>query len=414
MSNDVSAGERPDLEELVRSGGVRSLFSPVVDVITGTDAGYRVSHCAQTDGKPISSQELRRAVRASHMVGDIDSSIREQTLRDAETAGLASHTRLFVNSEPESLVTLEDRSDRDARIILQLGPSSIAAQPGTVLRSVRSARQLGWSIGISGVGLDLATTAYLPLVNPAVVALHPDVLRIEDKEHLAKLNVLLRAHAERTGAVVVAEGVDSDDDLMMVNALGARFATGELYASPTERPNPVNIPPEDAMSVHSTRNKQIQGTPYSIALGLQADPLLVDYDFMIEHMVQLLERASAVGSSAIVVGVFGEEDQLPEKVDSAYRTVGKTAGLAAVLSGGFDEAPMPTVRSGPVDHSDALRDEYAVIVIGPDWSSMVSAHRRNELGADGRREFDLFITTERYASVDAARSVLSRIRLQKR
>ena len=176
----------------------------------------------------------------------------------------------------------------------------------------------------------------------------------------------------------------------------------------------MNIPPEDAMSVHSTRNKQIQGTPYSIALGLQADPLLVDYDFMIEHMVQLLERASAVGSSAIVVGVFGEEDQLPEKVDSAYRTVGRTAGLAAVLSGGFDEAPMPTVRSGPVDHSDALRDEYAVIVIGPDWSSMVSAHRRNELGADGRREFDLFITTERYASVDAARSVLSRIRLQKR
>ncbi|PMD04291.1 hypothetical protein CJ199_12920, partial [Brevibacterium paucivorans] len=88
----------------------------------------------------------------------------------------------------------------------------------SVLRSVRSARQLGWSIGISGVGLDLATTAYLPLVNPAVVALHPGVLKIEDKEHLAKLNMLLRAHVERTGAVVVAEGVDSEDDLIMVNA----------------------------------------------------------------------------------------------------------------------------------------------------------------------------------------------------
>lgn len=414
MPHDASAAARPDLEELVRSGGVRSLFSPIVDVITGMDAGYRVSHFAEAGGTPINSPELRQAVRDSDMVGDIDSSIREQTLRDADAAGLDSHTRLFVNSEPESLVTLEDRTDRDARIILQLDPSSISAQPGSVLRSVRSARQLGWSIGISGVGLDLATTAFLPLVNPAVVVLHPDVLKIEDKQHLAKLNVLLRAHVERTGAVVVAEGVDSEDELIMVNALGARFATGELYASPTDRPNPVSIPPEDAMSGHHTRNKPIQGTPYSIAQGLQADPLVVDYDFMIEHMVQLLKRASSAGSSALVVGVFGEEKQLPDTVGAVYRSVGRTAGLAAVLSGGFDEAPVPGVRSGPVDHSDALRDEYAVIVVGPDWSSMVSAHRRNELGTDGRREFDLFITTERYASVDAARSVLSRIRLQKR
>ncbi|HJH12630.1 MAG TPA: EAL domain-containing protein [Brevibacterium ravenspurgense] len=414
MTHDANAIGGPDLEELVRSGGVRSLFSPVVDVITGMDAGYRVRHSADTDATPISPQDLRRAVRDSHMVGDIDSSIREQTLRDAEAAGLESHTRLFVNAEPESLVTLEDRTDRDARIILQLDPLSIAAQPGSVLRSVRSARQLGWSMGISGVGLDLATTAYLPLVNPAVVALHPGVLKIEDKEHLAKLNMLLRAHVERTGAVVVAEGVDSEDDLIMVNALGARFATGELYAEPTEKPNPVTIPPEDALSGHYTRNKQIQGTPYSIALGLQTDPLVVDYDFMIEHMVQLLQRASSAGSSALVVGVFGEEEKLPDKVEQVYRSVGRTAGLAAVLSGGFEESPMPSVRSGPVDHSDALRDEYAVIVVGPDWSSMVSAHRRNELGSDGRREFDLFITTERYTSVDAARSVLSRIRLQKR
>lgn len=414
MSNDSSPDDHLDLEELVRSGQISSLFSPIVDVITGDDAGYRVSHRAGEDGEPIDAETLRRAIRASDMVGDIDSSIRDQTLRDVEAAGLPGHTRLFVNSEPESLVTLEDRTDAESSVVLQLDPSRIAAQPGTVLRSVRSARQLGWSIGISGVGLDLASTAYLPLINPAVVSLHPGVLRIDDTAHLAKLNALLRAHVERTGAVVVAEGTDDEADLILVRALGARFATGELYASPTAHPKAISVPPEDALSGHYTRNKQIQGTPYSIAQGLESDPLVVDYDFMIEHAVQLLKRAVEVGASALVVGVFGEEEQLPARVKEAYHEVGRTAGLAAVLSGGFDESPVPNVRSGPVDHSDALRDEYAVIVVGPDWSSMVSAHRRNELGADGRREFDLFITTERYASVDAARSVLSRIRLQSR
>ena len=41
---------------------------------------------------------------------------------------------------------------------------------------------------------------------------------------------------------------------------------------------------------------------------------------------------------------------------------------------------------------------------------MVAASRRSDPGPDGRVEYDVYVTSERYTCVDAARGVLSRIR----
>lgn len=41
---------------------------------------------------------------------------------------------------------------------------------------------------------------------------------------------------------------------------------------------------------------------------------------------------------------------------------------------------------------------------------MTVGKRRPAPGMDGRTEYDVYVTTDRYACVDAARSVMSRIR----
>jgi hypothetical protein len=84
-------------------------------------------------------------------------------------------------------------------------------------------------------------------------------------------------------------------------------------------------------------------------------------------------------------------------------------GLTAMFSGGFDGPPIPGVRTGLVDASDPIRNEHGVVVVGPDWSGMVAASKRNDPGSDGQTVFDVYITTDRYTCVDAARSVLTRV-----
>ncbi len=147
-----------DLEELVRSGGIETRFAPVVDAFTFDTIGYQVLQAPVGDPAlgHAESENLRRAMHASPMIGDLDASMRDTALRTAEGAGLPNSNRLFLHAEEESFATLEDRTTApDRSVILQLDASRVSSSPASVLRSVRQARSMGWGVGMSSVGPDL-------------------------------------------------------------------------------------------------------------------------------------------------------------------------------------------------------------------------------------------------------------------
>ncbi len=400
------------LEELVRSGGIETYFAPVVDAYTFDKVGYQILQAPIDDPAlgHAESENLRREMHASAMIGDIDASLRATALRTAEAAGLPKSNRLFLHAEGESFATLEDRTEEpDRSVILQLDASRVSSSPASVLRAVRQARSMGWGVGMSSVGADLRSTSFVPLVNPSVVGLHPDVLRIDCESHLAELNRLLHAHLERTGAVILAEGVTTEDDLDRVRALGARFMSGPYFGPATKEPEPFAEPIEDGLVDHHSRNLPALGTPYSIAQGLRREPLVMNRELLIAQIAALEERALASGAATITLGVFGEDETFSQATRDRYERIRDTVGLTAMFSGGFAEPPISGVRTGVVDASDPMRNEHGVVVVGPDWSGLVAASKRNDPGSDGQTVFDVYITTERYTCVDAARSALTRI-----
>lgn len=400
----------PDnLEDLIRHGLIGTKFEPVRDILTGSPAGYVISPFRH-DVEDYCSDLLREAIQKSDHTGDLDSSIRGVALRDAERAGISHNTRLFFSTEPESLVTLEERPDAQARsMILNLDHARVRENPAAALRSIRSARQMGWGIGIRNVGLDLGSLSFIPLINPSIVALHPDVLRIGDRAYLAQLTWLLQAHLERTSAVVLAQGAEDDRDVDLAEQMGVRLISGPFVGAGTENPEPLEMPAEDYLADHYTRNKQVQGTPHSISQALRRDPLITSEDLMLDEIRALLERAVHAGPSAVVVTVHGEDEFLNSRVKDLVMQIAPNVGVMASVSGGFDEIHLPHIMSGPIDSSDPLRDEFAVVVVSSDWSAMITAHRLARPGTEGRTDYETYFTTDRYACVDAARAVLSRL-----
>lgn len=402
-----------DVERLVRSGLITTSFAPVVDLETDAVVAHRVFHTsAEVDSFEMEDfVAVRRAVRESPLAGDFDSSLRAIALREAQRLELPANNRLLLTTEPQSLVTVEDRTgEPDRSAILHLHPERIAMAPAMTLRSVRQARSLGWGIGMSSIGMDLTTTAFLPLVNPSVVMLHRQVLQIEDPVHIAELVRLLHAHVERTDAIIIADGIETDADVHRARAMGARFGTGTRFGAPSRTPTPVDATREDPIAAHFTRNLPAQGTPFTIAQALRRDPMVMDADMLDAQLRSLEDRTLTAGRSAVVIGVFAGLDELPQSTLDRYSRIADSAGYTVMLSNGFDSPPVPAAWGGTVDTSDPLGEEYASIMVGPDWSGMTVAKRRPAPGPDGRTEFDVHVTTERYACVDAARSVMSRIR----
>jgi len=402
-----------DLEGLVRSGLLTTYFAPVVDLDTDAVIAHQVFH-----GNAESAQfgmddfvALRRSVRDSPLAGDLDSSLRALALREAQTLELPRSNRLLLTTEPQSLVTVEDRTgEPDRSAILQLHPERVAMAPAMSLRSVRQARSLGWGIGMSSIGVDLSTTSFLPLVNPSVVTLHRHVLDIEDPTHIAELIRLLQAHVERTEAIIIADGIRDDADVLTARAMGARFGTGPYYGTPSPTPTPVDPAGEDPLEAHYTRNLPAQGTPFTIAQGLRRDPMIMDAEMLEAQLASLEERTLTAGTSAVVIGIFAEHEELRDDTIERYTRIADSTGYTVMLSNGFDTSPVPAAWGGPLDTSDPLRHELAVVMVGPDWSGMTVGKRRPAPGADGRTEYEVYVTTDRYACVDAARSVMSRIR----
>lgn len=92
----------------------------------------------------------------------------------------------------------------------------------------------------------------------------------------------------------------------------------------------------------------------------------------------LEERALASGATTVTLGVFGEDETVSQATHDRYERIRDTVGLTAMFSGGFTESPVPGVRTGVVDASDPMRNEHGVVVVGPDWSGLVAASKRND------------------------------------
>ena len=71
--------------------------------------------------------------------------------------------------------------------------------------------------------------------------------------------------------------------------------------------------------------------------------------------------------------------------------------------------PAPGVRGVALEHSDALRGEWDVAVIGPHFAGAFAARDLGNDGPDGQRRFEYVVTHDRDLVVAAATRLMLRI-----
>lgn len=401
--------ESDELGRLVRSGLLQTTFRTVVDLETDRIVGYEAQQAAEQSFLT-SPRQIRAALRSSELVGDLDSAARFFALEAATNFGLLPDTRVFVDSEPESFAMLDDRSHlSDRSVVLQLHAGILARKPAQLLRAIHQARSLGWGIAVKGIGADMASAAHLPLVDPAVISLDQSVLRTASRRHAADIMNIVTAHVERTGAAIMADGIDTAEDVEFAKSLGAQLGRGSYFAPRTATPTiPEGNPYPDLLLRHGSRNAGPQLSPYTLAVA-SCVPKRATKDFLVEISKSLEARARASGPATIFVAAVQSKDNLTPSTLRRFRELTDTASMVVMLASDLDKSPIPGARSAPLDTSDPVRNEWTIVVLGPDWSSLLTAQDLGDNGPDFERRFDFVLTHDRTMAVDAARSLLSRI-----
>lgn len=232
----VSTDARRRVERVLADGAVEIALQPIVDLADG--------------GALVGAEALARFPEADVAQGP------DRWFADAHAAGLGPQLELVA---VRKAVALLRHLPPGAYLTINVGPDVIAtpalpqilagADPARIVleltehfpvedyERLRGAlceiRRRGTRLAIDDTGAGFASLAHILKLSPDIIKLDRDLARgIDDDPIRRSLAAALVAFAARTGAKVVAEGLETEAELRTVRELGIAYGQGYLLGRP--------------------------------------------------------------------------------------------------------------------------------------------------------------------------------------
>lgn len=213
-------------------------FQPVVDLGTGSVVGIEALARWPTV-ENVNPAEVFALARSSGIVSDIDFACRKAAIREACSIELTAGLALYLNYEPSGISDPElteihlDALECGLDVVLEITERGLGTNPEQLRSMVRSARRRGFSIALDDVGSNAATLEALSVVEPDIVKLDSHLVRHPHSFRSLRAKSAVRRYVAATGAVVLAEGIESELDRRRAVRLGATLGQGWLFGRAT-------------------------------------------------------------------------------------------------------------------------------------------------------------------------------------
>ncbi len=421
----MSVQTRPfaSAHDLLESGGLRALFQPIVELGSGAILGYEALARGPV-GSPLEMpDELFAVARAEGVLGRLDRACRSRAISSAVAAGIQGDDLLFLNVEPAGLDEggVLDRIAEDRlthlSLVVELTERALTARPREVLAAVRWLRERECRIALDDVGVDPRSLGLMPFVAPDIIKIDRKVTQgMLPEGSTARVINAVRAESERSGAVILAEGIETDAHFRRAEAMGARLGQGWLFG----RPAPLDIRSRSGRDPRAEEavtpilvprrvpDEAPQGTPFEEIAKPDA-VLRGDKALLLSLSRQLEHEASTVRGETVVLATFQDARFFTPRMRRHYEEIAERASLVGAIGVGLDERPGVGVRGAGLAPDDPLQGEWDVVVIGPHFAGAFVARDLGDEGPDEERRFEYFMTYDRDLVARAARPLLHRL-----
>lgn len=234
-----------DIKDILTNHRLVACFQPIVSVNGGGLRGVEgLSRATLPDGSGlISPLALFAAAAEQDMQIELDRSCRDNILRTFKAcAGQNGDTLLFINLD-SSILDKVVGSNYLVNMVRQLGfaPEDIVieinetqVQDTALLQQfVQTYRRHGFLLALDDVGAGCSNLDRLSLVRPDIVKTDICLARNIDRDFYVKevFRSLVKL-STKIGALVVAEGVETQEEAVQVLSLGAQMIQGYCFSRP--------------------------------------------------------------------------------------------------------------------------------------------------------------------------------------
>lgn len=245
---------RDQVDALLDSCALRVHFQAIADLTSGEVLGYEaLTRCPQ--GAPFTGPEqLFHAAWLGHRLEQLNSHCLE--LAVASFMDQALPGRLFLNTTAQSLIAADSLTGllqpEAGRVVLEISEKYPFEDLLGVSEVMAQARQQGFTVALDDLGAGYSGLKTWSLVRPDFVKLdryfitdiHRDGVKREFVRSIAEI-------ARGLGCKVIAEGIETEEELDTLRAMQIRYGQGFLLHRPEAEPAPglLNAPVAQSAAV---------------------------------------------------------------------------------------------------------------------------------------------------------------------
>ena len=239
-----------ELLRIIRDKKVQPVFQPIVSLADGQIMGYEALARGPVDS-PLHMPAQLFATAAKHkLLLALEHVCRDVSIQHAKM--LMPGQQLFLNITPEVINDPEFRNGRTKQVVLHHGliPEQVTFEItertaisdfGNFTRALHHYRRQGYCIAVDDAGAGYSSLQAIAELYPDFIKLDMSIVRDihNNPFKIAILEALVNL-AAAMNSKIIAEGVETIDELLTVMKLGVGYAQGYLLARPTSTPSPVS------------------------------------------------------------------------------------------------------------------------------------------------------------------------------
>jgi diguanylate cyclase (GGDEF)-like protein len=246
LADNVDTSMFQHLQEIIRERNLTARFQPIIEMENGHILGYEGLIRGPSDSPLHAPIMLFRAASENNLTVTIEHLCRQIVLEQFSLQKLTG--KLFLNVSPECLLQRDIRHGETLDYIHELGinPERVIielteCQPthdyALLCEAVRHYRQMGFEIAIDDLGEGFSSLRLWSELKPDYVKIDMHFIQGIDNDPVkAQFVRSIQSIAEKSATRVIAEGIETQAELLAVRDIGVACGQGYHIARP--HPNP--------------------------------------------------------------------------------------------------------------------------------------------------------------------------------
>lgn len=230
------------INQIISEQNIRLLAQPIFEVSTSKIKAYEVLTRGPSGTDLESPLVLFSVARQMGKLYELEKIVLEKTFK--QISENESHQQVFINFTPVTLgnpLFIKDiqamlkkyKGVSASQVVLEVTEQDPIMKQNDFNKNIQLLRNLGFRLAVDDTGIGYSTLSSIIQIMPEIIKIDRSVIQDIDsntlKESMLKGLLLI---AKESGSIVVAEGIESEGEAMVLSKHNVDLAQGYFYARP--------------------------------------------------------------------------------------------------------------------------------------------------------------------------------------